>query len=98
MDKDFLREIKKEIEKGLKKVIKDLDVVGTRKTRIPRKKKCKKCGRRTILHTRNKYCEIWVCPTFFRRKETGKWNDRETKIYYKVDKKQVNETLSRNHY
>ena len=95
MDKDFLREIKKEIEKGLKKVIKDLDVVDTRKTRIPKKKKCKKCGRRMVLYTRNKYCEVWVCPTFFRKKQTGKWNDRETRIYYKVDKKQVNEVLKK---
>jgi transposase-like protein len=93
MDKKFLRHVKNVLEQELKSVEKDLDIISTIRTRIPKIKKCKKCGRRMVLYHKNKYCEIWVCPTFFRRKQTGKWNDKEVKIYYKVDKSKVNEIL-----
>ncbi len=93
MDKDFLRKVRKKLEKELIAVGKDLDVIPITDVNIPKEKKCEKCGRRMVRYTSNKYCEIWVCPTFFRKSQTGKWNDKETKIYYKVDKKKVNEIL-----
>ncbi len=93
MDKIFLRKMKVKLEKELAVVEKDLDIIPITDANIPKEKKCEKCGRRMVRYTSNKYCEIWVCPTFFRKSQTGKWNDKETKIYYKVDKEKVNEIL-----
>jgi transposase-like protein/ribosomal protein S27E len=93
MDKNFLKIVKSKLEKELTEVEKDSDIIPTTDANIPKEKKCEKCGRRMVRYTTNKYCEIWVCPTFFRKTQTGKWNDKETKIFYKVDKEKVNEVL-----
>jgi transposase-like protein len=95
MSRQLIDKVRNRLTRRLKAVEKDLDVVDARRTRIPKKKVCKKCGRKMVHYKSNKFCEVWVCPTFFRRKETGKWNDREVKVYWKVDKEQLNEVLSR---